>query len=174
MSSTYLADMADALLASALAGLAQATTGRAVPSTTLVSHGPPPLEWCCEDGMLAVHLESVTHNQLYKSDVQQVPCGVEPVARFVVTCARCWPTMDDDGVLPAATVDAATAEQLEDLWCLLTEFYDRAGAKTLFPGQTSCDDVEIEQVAPLDADGGCAGWTIQVAITTNDTGPTGS
>ena len=174
MSSTYLADCADALLAAAAAGLASATTGRPVPSTQIVSHGAPPLDWCCDDGMLTVHVADVTHNQQYKNDLQQVPCGVEPRVQFVITVARCWPTMDQQGNLSPALVDAAAQDQLEDLWCLLTEVYDRAAAKTLFPGQITCGDVEVGAAVPVNAEGGCAGWEIPLSLTTNDTGPAGS
>lgn len=171
MSSTYLGNLAQALLDSAAAALVQASTGRAAPSVTVLSHGPPPLEWCCNDGMLAVHLASVTHGP---SDVPHVPCGVDPVARFVVTVARCWPAMDDSGLLDADEFDTAAADHLEDLWCLLTEFYDRLAAGTLFPGQVTCEQVEIGDAEPLDAEGGCAGWTIEVTVHLNDSGPVGS
>lgn len=174
MSSTYLANCAQALLDGALAGLAVASTGRAAPSTVVLSHGEPPLEWCCDDGMLTVHLPNVTHNLAFRTEQPQVPCGVEPRVTFVITVARCWPTMDDQGRLSSAAVDTAAADQLEDLWCLLTELYDRLAAKTLFPGQTTCDEAEIGEATPLDAEGGCAGWTVEVFMTPNDTGPVGS
>ncbi len=173
MSSRYLDGLAQALLESALAGLAPATTGRPAPSTAAISHGPPPLAWCCNDGMLTVHLVEVSH-QLSVTELPQAHCAIVPMAKFEITIARCWPTMDDSGHLAAVDMDEAAGDLLEDLWSVLTELYDRLFDATVFPGQITCEQVVIGSATPLEAQGGCAGWTLEVEVYLNDSGPIGS
>lgn len=179
MSVGYYVTLADELLSAAEDALVEATTGHPPPGNTYVSHGPPHLlDHCCESGVLAVHLEEVEHRNA--GDMTPYApstgwCAIQCWPRFVITLGRCSPTFDDRNAVPSpGALDAAASDLLIDLWAILTELYDRMFACTLFATQTICEDVEIGNAVPLEAEGGCAGWEVRVAVGCNDAGPTGS
>lgn len=178
MGVSYLADVADALLAAALAGLAEATTGRPPPATSYLSHGEPVPDHC---GEVTVHLESVGHEP-ERFTSQGVSgggfqsCQVVASPRFVISIFRCATNLGDGtNPLPSGdALDSDAADLLDDLWAVLTELYDRMAACTLVPGQSDCEDVSIEVAVPIEQQGDVAGWAIPVVVTANDQGPAGS
>jgi hypothetical protein len=175
MAVDYLSDVATALLNGALAGLALATTGHAPPDEAYVSHGPPPWDRACDDGMLTVHLEALTHQPDPGDNLRQ-SCQIVPRPVWVVTVLRCVPGLSDgNDPLPATSdLDDAHGDLLVDLWALLTEVYDRIENNTLIPGTDDPCDFTVGDVTPLGPDGRVAGWEIRVHHVANDQGPTGS
>lgn len=176
MAVAALDTIAGAILDAAVAGLAVATTGRAAPGTSYVSHGPPTGEHCCDDGYLTVHLDRLETAPSLDGDFPQVPCALLPYAHYIITLGRCVPQLGDSMTttsVPAADLDAAAADLLEDLWALWTELADRIKAGTLVDG-TACRDVRLGEALPLEESGACAGWVIALRVLVNDAGPTGS
>lgn len=176
MSSIALDEYAGSILNAAVAGLALATTGRAPPGSSWVSHGPPALEHCCDDGQVTVHLDRLEVQPPEADTGVQIPCAIVFVAHYVITLARCVPVLGDsmtETAVPAADLDIAAGDLLEDLWALVTELRDRIRANTLIV-ETNCRDVRLDDATPLDESGGCAGWLVPLSVRVNDAGPTGS
>lgn len=176
MTVSYLADQADAILAAALAGLAEATTGHAPPSTTIVTHGPPAGD-VCDDGLLAVYLDTVTHLPLRGSQNTDHSCLLVAEPVFVVVLLRCVPGLNDSRVDPLPNpddLDDSAGELLVDLWALLTELYDRIAANTLLPDLDDPCDITIDFARHIPPEGRTAGWELRLTMSANDTGPSGS
>lgn len=176
MTVAYLSTTADALLAAALAGLAQATTGVAPPSHVFVAHGQPAWDFPCEGGQLTVHVETVAHVPTDDSPLRQ-SCQIVPKPVWVITLIRCVrglrPNPTDP--FPAETdIDEDSGLLLIDLWAILTELYDRIAANTLIPGNVTACDYTIGDAIPVGPEGAAAGWEIRVTTVANDQGPTGS
>ena len=177
MTVSYLADVAVELLDAATDALVQATTGHAPPSEAWVSHAAPVSDYCCDGGQVTVHLASLDHEPFgtFNTEPPSQNCASTPTARYVITVRRCYPSLDTTGKAPTpSAMDDASAMLLADLWAILTELYDRRAAGTLFSAPTLCADVEIGVAEPEEPQGGCAGWTVPVAVVCNDSGPTGS
>lgn len=171
MASTYLATVADGLLDALLAGLAQVTTGRAAPDTSYVSHGPPAYD-CCPFAVVYLDpLDGVTHNALEDPPFDQ-DCIIVPRATWILEWTRCVPALTDDGWPTPATLDVSAQDLLEDLWCVLTELYDRHKSGALVG--SGCGDVSIGNAMIIEPQGGCAGWKVPVTTILNDPGPLGS
>lgn len=171
MTVAYLSSVADALLAAALAGIAQTTTGVAPPSRVLVVHGQP--AWDCEQ--LTVHLETVTHAPT-DDDVIRQHCQIVPKPTWVITLIRCVPGLQEgtDPIPSTTDLDTSAGSLLVDLWALLTELYDRIAANTLIPGHIDPCDLTVGDVVYVGPEGGYGGWEVRVIAIANDQGPTGS
>lgn len=174
---SYLADVAEALLQAALAGLAAATTGHAPPDVVYVEHDSPlVLGRACGDGILTVHLELVRHVPTEDDNFRQ-SCQVLPTPTWVITLLRCVPGLREGVNAPLPPVDdldAAYKDLLVDLWALLTELYDRLANDTLIPGLDDSCDFTIGEASLIGPEGRVAGWEIRVTHVTNDQGPIGS
>lgn len=172
MASDYLAAAADDLLAALMAGLAEATTGRPPPSVSYVAHGAPVQAYCCDDGYAAVYadpLQTVLHDQQGAFDAA---CAIIPEVTFVLEWGRCVPGVDDSGWPDPADLTVSAQDLLEDLWCVLTELYDRVTHDAI--AGAACSDIRLGAASALEPSGGCAGWQVRVTMTCNDAGPTGS
>ena len=145
-------------LAAEILGLAVAALGSA-PERTIVSHGPPVFD-CCD--LLAVHWAVVQRNPNITP-----PGGTDrPLlaarmlkATFVVTRARCVPTLSEQGELPSATALSESALALaDDGWLLyigLTAAI-RGGALEKFP----CEPIDLDPMQPVNPSGGCGAVTL--------------
>ncbi len=183
MSSDYIGDMADALVSAGVAGLAQATTGRAAPTGYRV-HAPVVCDLNCGSGQLTVHLSQVFLAPLDDEVTVGRPfpgncCAGIWKATFVMTLLRCISNLDASGRPVASTVqDGDAADLMEDLWALLTQLDDQIEAGTLFtasefPG-IRCEDITVGFAVPKEIEGNCGGWEIPITVRMNDSGPTGS
>lgn len=171
MAVTALVTQGDALLDAATDALVAATTGHAAPGFAFLSHGPPNLELCCDDGLVAVWLDSITHEPL-NAPTEDPGCLVENYAFWTVGVYRCWPS-GDQAAPTAGEYDTATEDLLRDAWALLTEFYDRNRAGTLLPG-CDCQTVAFGALTPSEAQGGCAGWEFRLKVDLSCLSDTGS
>lgn len=173
-SKTDLYDVADTLLAIAVAGLAQSRTGVALPDRTFVGHGPPAVEADCTD-LVTVYLDHVEHRpgvQATGLPGGAASCHLVPVAVFWIEWWRCgYPTVDDQGTAPTAeAIDDAAAQNMADLWSLLTYLYAQRVAGNLVVPE-SCENTAIGIARPLPPSGGTSGYRVMVAIAANSKGP---
>lgn len=182
MGASYLFDLADTLLDTAVASLSEARTGLAPPTKTYVSHTDPVADYdgCCAEahgyggGILTVHAGSDIGDPLDFAPLDGTQgCGMRMRARFTITVLRCVPTIDSHAVPDAATLDASAQRLLTDLWCLVAGLMTARSDET-WPGTlgASCRDVLLEDVMPLEPEGGCAGWKVTVSTLVRDAGVT--
>ncbi len=166
MPTAYLDTLANDLLDDALAGLARTRTGRKPPERTLVSHGPPVADECCDavGGQLSVHLDNLDHRP-----IDRPRCQFIATAEFHVVLFRCVPTVGDGPrPLPDADVlDTSAGDLLGDLWAMLSYLHARALDGDLFGGAT-CNAVTMGQVLSIAPGGGCAGWDLTVTLDLSD------
>lgn len=180
MSASYLADLADALLAAAQAGLAEARTGHPPPDRTFVSHGVPADDLACPgNGMLTVHAGRAPGGQLGAlhhvgfSTPTAMPARVplQVIYSLIVTLKRCYPVGQIGAPIPeAADVTEAAEALLTDLWCLATKLYELRDAETLFAAH-SAQQVGIGDAIVVDPMGGPAGFTLSVVVNLSEPGP---
>lgn len=177
MPADYLSDLADELLAVALASLSEARTGTAPPKSW-IAHGPPVADHCCDDdetsGQLTVHLTpfaGVAVRATRSGKGGPVQCQFTTHANFVVTLLRCVPVLQDSGDSPPVEdLDAAGGLLLVDLWALVRGVLDAHKANDLF-SSVDCGAVEIGQADLVEEQGGCAGWTFSVTVRLSDLDP---
>jgi hypothetical protein len=81
---------------------------------------------------------------------------------LAVTISRCVPTLDNNGNPPAPAESQAAAEQLsQDIWTLYNELWNLARDGELF---TICEEVYFDGATPVPAQGGCAGWRLNLRV----------
>lgn len=174
MPTTYLSGRLSELLTAATAGVTLARTGNAVPSRIYVSHGPPAVDFCDDNGLLAVYLD----NPAVGLDAPSVriaentgPQKRMPVLRMCIELWRCVPNLDEQGNAPTAAVLTASANGLaNDLWALDT--YLRANQATLFPtGLAATVIPNFGDPIPRTPSGNVAGWLLRVQVPVSDAGP---
>lgn len=157
-----LAAQGDAILSAAEAALVLATTGHAAPGKAFRSHGPPNLELCCDDGVLAVWLAEINHGPVNSQGPEPGCDPAENYAVWVIGLYRCWPSGNTNAPT-ADEYDNASESLLIDAWALLTELYDRNRNETLLPG-CDCQTVRWGDLVPVDPEGGCAGWEMRLTV----------
>lgn len=130
--------------------------------------GVPVIQTCCEcddegtNGEVSIHLTRVFDADSSSLDevIRVRPCRAGPVAaQFRLVLARCYPTIDENGEVPAPEVLQEYAEDLaadaETIWSAITCCYE---------GRIRLDDVSVD-LGPM---GGCsvvyADLTIPVQI----------
>jgi hypothetical protein len=163
MAGVDLTTLAQSLLDSAAAALASTSSGPV--ARTLLAHGPPVFD-CCD--LCAVHVQSLGEHELARPgapNMQQVDPAI-PLVTFVLTFGRCYPIVGGGITITpptAAAMTAGTAALQEDLWTVYNYLKSRARASTLFPSRP-CRSVKFTPAIPVGPDGGCAGWTLTVAV----------
>lgn len=165
-SAAYIHDLAEALLASAVAGLAPSRTGHKAPGVTYVAHGAPAWDGCDQ---LAVWVGPITLRGVagVAAGRSGVPTAL-PVAAFTIDLARCVHEPDARGNGPTAAALASDAALLNrDAWCLHTGVSRDLG--DVFGG---CRVIEPGEMIPLGPEGGLAGWRWPIVVSLNDGGPT--
>lgn len=163
MASTGLFDVAEELLDVSATGLAATSSG--APGSRYVSAGQPVYD-CCD--LLVVHLQETNEVPMRESGNQLLPQlrPAVPMALLVVTALRCWPIVQGGvtvGVPNAAEMHAAARGIYADGWTLLNYLRSEARADRLFAGRP-CRPVSIGPLRPTPTQGGCGGWTIEVAV----------
>ncbi len=152
-----LQDLAEDVLAAAEQILA--TTGNPQIARAFVAHGPPALD-CCNQ--LAVHIGAIGEAATQATSILQ-PGLRHSFARInlttlLITVTRCHPSLDDTGMPPDPDSLTEAAAMLNAdawaLWCGLFRMRDE-----LFE---ACDLVFFDGSTPLQPQGGCAGWVMQV------------
>lgn len=171
---TYLSSRLGELLTAATAGVTLARTGNAIPSRVFVSHGPPAVDFCTDDGLLAVYLDkpAVNLDEPSVRITEQVgPKKRMPILRMCIELWRCVPNLDEQGTPPTVTALTTSANGLaNDLWALDT--YLRANKATLFPtGLASTVIPNFSDPVPRNPSGNVAGWLLRVQVPVSDGGP---
>jgi hypothetical protein len=121
---------------------------------------------CCD--LVAVNVQGVTEYEQGRPGSPQMPqvdCAV-PLVTFVLTFGRCYPIVGG-GVqitLPTAAEMTAAASGLdEDVWTVWNYLKSQARSSSLFAARP-CRSVKVGPATPVVPNGGCAGWTIAVAV----------
>lgn len=163
MAGADLFDAAEELLDVAATGLA--TTSGGVPGSRYVSAGQPVYD-CCD--LLTVHVQETNSIPMREAGNQGLPQlrPAVPMALLVVTALRCWPIVQGGvtlGVPNAGEMHAAARGIYEDGWTLWNYLRTAARDDRLFAGRP-CRPVSIGLLRPTPTQGGCGGWTIEIAV----------
>ncbi len=140
-------------------GLILATTGNPEIERAFVSHGRPALD-CCNQ--LAVNIATIGEAATNAGSVLQ-PGLRHSFARInltalLITVTRCHPVLDDDGQPPNPDqMTEAAAMMNADAWALWNGLFRMR--EELFE---DCDLVFFDAAIPLEPQGGCAGFVLQV------------
>lgn len=142
------------------------------PCLSFVSAGEPGIECCVEDecgqeGMLAVHVESVFPSDVFPNPTaEHQPCKAAVwVASIVVTVARCAPTMDENGNLfPPADITANGLVMAKDQWAVVTALSCCLPADVTGLGAKRKRRVMIGESRPLVSEGGCASFEVRAFV----------
>lgn len=128
------------------------------PARTFISHGAPAFD-CCDQ--LAVQVRSVFSDnpQPLKNSMR------ENIVTLVAWSTRCVPTIDSAGNIPTEVELSASSEQLyADGWALWNHIFNLIRAEQLF---TLCGQVIWDGLVAVNPQGGCAGWTLTVRVSTD-------
>lgn len=150
-----LADLADALLTEASAGLDVARTGHPNFARQFVSHNAPAWEVCAAS-QLTVHTASLSHRQ----PTTKAPCMIWPRLELHVQFVRCVTTEPIEGP-DAAALDVDATGLLVDLQALVSWLYDH-------PIGGACEEIQFGNAIPLGPSGGIAGYDVAVFVGVND------
>lgn len=170
---TYVGDRLLELLTACQAGLTLLRSGNAIPSRNLRTHGPPAVDLCVDDGLLAVYLDSpaVLFDRPSVRDARGVgQRHYEPVLRMVVELWRCVKGLDDSGHVTVADLDQDASDLADDMWALVT--YLGARLDSTFPtGLGGKVVMTLGDPVPLPPRGGVAGWRLSIQVPVSDGGP---
>lgn len=123
-----------------------------------------PIADCCDDGMLAVHVNNVT-DMFARNSQPNAPKANVP--NLIVTVLRCLPLGDTDGdtyTPPSATeIEAAARQSLADGWALWNHIYNliRHEPRLFLAHCQRADFVGMQSIRP--GDGQCGGWQLSFA-----------
>ena len=169
-SAAYLSDVLGEVLAHAVDGLDSARTGNPAPARVLIAHGPPAVDACEDDGLLAAYYDGIDVEYLGRSGPPG-NCAAIAAANVVIEVWRCYPTVTDQGDPPDPTDENAAAVALAaDAWCLLTYITIQALGGTLVSG-AGCGNVTLGSLEVLEPEGGVAGIRLPVTVQLTDGGP---
>lgn len=168
---TYVAGLAEALLASAAASVVT----NPAPTRQYVSFGEP--AWDCDQ--LAVWVSRIfpaaigTRRGVFPEPGPDEPCGIRAAAEFGVTLLRCdapgvTGTLDGSIAPPTAAVLTAHTRALNiDGWELFQGLVTRWSAGTLLgnPDPIPCSLTSVGTLTPFNPSGGIAGWTMKIVST---------
>lgn len=169
-STTYVADLAHMLLASAAATLATP------PSIQYINMGKPAADGCDRliVWVLDMHLASPRNQTargggtLTESRSAMEQYGVLPAVDFTIQLLRCGvpqPTGDLNPVLPtAAELDAFGTAQITDGWALYHGLVNAWRAGTLFGGLNPAPHTVLGMLTPVEPSGGIAGWQLPLKV----------
>lgn len=155
--------------------LAEELLGEAITALTCAGIAPPELQyvgfglipWDCE--LLAVNINPPGFLPLDRS---RSSCQIAPIATFVLTDLRCYPTQDEQGNPPsAAEMEVASAAIYADLWVLQRTLARHTADGTLFGAAVACQDTKMQQAAILDPAGGLGGFTFSITAMPQDLDP---
>ena len=174
MATTYVQSRLGELLTAATAGLTLARTGNAIPSRLYVSHGPPAVDTCADDGLLCVYLDTPAvslANPELRNAQQSGQFRMMPVLRMIIELWRCVPIPDGQGTPPTAAALTTSANALaNDMWALLT--YLETNRSSIFPTGLAATVIPNRgDPVPLPPKGGAAGWRVKIDTPINDGGP---
>jgi hypothetical protein len=118
-----------------------------------------PIADCCDDGMLAVHVNNVTDRFSREAKPESPKLNVPSL---IVTVLRCLPMGSGDGdsyTPPTAAEVAASAQQtLADGWALWNHIYNAIRAETFLTRCGRASFVSMQSIRP--GDGQCGGWQL--------------
>lgn len=123
-----------------------------------------PIPDCCDDGMLAVHVNSVA-DQFARAGQPQAPKANVP--NLIVTILRCLPLGEVDGdtyTPPSATeIETAARQTLADGWALWNHIYNliRHEPRLFLEDCQRADFLGMQSIRP--GDGQCGGWQLAFA-----------
>lgn len=128
------------------------------PTYHFVSDGPP-IPDCCDDGMLAVHVNNVTDRFSREGAPQDPKLNVPSL---IVSVLRCVPLGSGEGDTytppPAAEIEASARQILADGWALWNHIYNALRAD---PPQilTTCQRAKFVSMQAV-REGQCSGWQL--------------
>jgi hypothetical protein len=118
-----------------------------------------PIADCCDDGMLAVHVNAVS-DQFARPPAPASPKANVP--NLIVTVLRCLPLGEVDGdsyTAPTAEEVTASARQtLADGWALWNRIYNMIRADQFLTRCQRAEFVGMQSIRP--GDGQCGGWQL--------------
>lgn len=118
-----------------------------------------PIADCCDDGMLAVHVNSIG-DQFARAGQPQAPKANVP--NLIVTVLRCLPLGEADGdSYTPPTVEELTASShqvLADGWALWNHIYNMIRAELFLTRCQRAEFVSMQSIRP--GDGQCGGWQL--------------
>jgi hypothetical protein len=124
-----------------------------------------PIPDCCNDGMLAVHVNNITD----RFSREGAPAAAKlNVPNLIVSVLRCVPVGEVSGnewEPPSATeVEASARQLLADGWALWNHIYNlmRADPPLLFERCGRADFVSMQSIRP--SEGQCAGWQLSFSV----------
>lgn len=143
--------------------------GTDAPSRSFVTIANPVLEigeGDCGCEQLTVHATTINEGTTLPFGLG---AGTRPRQDFrinligmAVTITRCVPTLDNNGNPPSVASSTAAAEQAsQDIWTLYNELWNMVRAGDLFE---VCKEVYFDGATPVPAQGGCAGWRLNLRV----------
>ncbi|HET9234986.1 MAG TPA: hypothetical protein VFP10_12670 [Candidatus Eisenbacteria bacterium] len=127
------------------------------PERSYITHALPAFD-CCPQ--LTVHVASVTPSPTSPGTAigTSARSALVTVVGLVATILRCVQAGEN---IPTATMTAEAAQINADGWALWNEILNAIRAGTLFQ---QCGEVFWDGLRPSPAQGGCAGWTLNLRV----------
>jgi hypothetical protein len=123
-----------------------------------------PIPDCCDDGMLAVHVNNVTDRFSREAAPGQPKANVPSL---IVSVLRCVPmgTGDGDSYYPptVAEEEASARQTLADGWALWNHIYNRIRASGDAAFLERCQRANFVSMQSV-RDGQCAGWQLAFLV----------
>ena len=120
-----------------------------------------PIADCCDDGMLAVHVNNV--GDRFSREGQPGAPKLN-VPTFIVTVLRCVPLGEGAGAEytppTADQIEESARQLLADGWALWNHIYNLIRAREFLTACQRADFVSMQSIRP--ADGQCAGWQLAI------------
>lgn len=121
-----------------------------------------PIGDCCDDGMLAVHVNAIA-DQFARAQQPQAPKANVP--NLIVTVLRCLPLgeVDGDSYTPpsADEIQASAHQTLADGWALWNHIYNLIRAQQFLNHCQRAVFLGMQSIRP--GDGQCGGWQLSFA-----------
>lgn len=128
------------------------------PALRYVSPGAPYPD-CCDDGMLAVHVNNITDRFARQNDAGAPKLNVP---NLIVTLLRCTQIVNEQGELESVDVMQGHSRQLyADAWALWNHIYNLIEVDQFL---TRCGRVVFQSMQSLQTEGGCGGWQLSFLV----------